>query len=295
MYAIEFEDVTKKYGRQLALDNMNLGVKEGELFGFIGPNGAGKSTAIRVLLNYTFPKSGTARIMGIDCVRDSDLVKEMTTSVSSDVRLYENMKVADVFKLIGKFHRIDDIKERSEIYYDMFELDPKKKMRELSFGNKRKVAIVTALLPESRVIVLDEPTNGLDPLIQHRLFELLKERNRLGTTVFLSSHDLHEVQANCTSAAFIKDGKIVTTEDIKNEEMKKVIVLYGTNIDLTQFTSLNCEIIESQEDKVKLFCNGDIQAVLPVLKNENIRDFEIRQLELEDKFIQLYERAGVQS
>lgn len=294
MYAIEFEDVTKKYGRQLALDNMNLTVKEGEFFGFIGPNGAGKSTAIRVLLNYTFPKTGTARIMGIDCIRDSDLVKEMTTSVTSDVRFYSNMKVSDVFKLVGKFRRMDNIKERASLYYDMFELDPKKKIRDLSFGNKRKVAIVSALLPESRVIVLDEPTNGLDPLIQHRLFDELKSRNKMGTTIFLSSHDLHEIQSNCTRAAFIKDGQIVTTEEIKIEELKKVIVLYGLNIDLTRFTDCHCDVLDSREGKATLFCNGPIQDILPLLNDDSINDFEIRQLELEDKFIQLYERVGIQ-
>jgi ABC-2 type transport system ATP-binding protein len=189
MTVIEINNLTKAYGKKRGISNVNLRVNRGEIFGFIGPNGAGKSTTIKVLLNFIFPSSGEAKILGMDCVTDKKNV--------DDTYMKELCKT--------------------------FEVELTKNVSELSLGNKKKVAIVQALIHKPKLLILDEPTNGLDPLMQQKLFKTLLKIREEGTTIFLSSHNLTEVEEFCDRVAIIKEGKIIevrSIEDLLIEEKK---------------------------------------------------------------------------
>ena len=177
MYIIETNNLTKSYGKSRGIIDVNLKVKEGEIFGFVGPNGAGKSTTIRTLLNFIFPTSGSAKMLGKDIVKESNAIKKYIGYVLSEVRFYDEIKVKDIIKYSSSFYS-GVIQEEVDNLYRLLDVDINKKMSELSLGNKKKVAIVQALIHKPKLLILDEPTNGLDPLIQKKLFELLEEERK---------------------------------------------------------------------------------------------------------------------
>ncbi|MGX7014330.1 ABC transporter ATP-binding protein [Vagococcus silagei] len=287
--AIDVFDLSKKYGSHFALKDLNLSINEGEFFGLIGPNGAGKSTLIRILLNMIFATSGEAAIFNLDCAKESAEIKKMTSYVSSDVSYYDSMKVKDIFRLVAKFHHVVDFNQQMAYYTELFDLQLNKKFRELSLGNKRKVAIICGLLPQPKLLILDEPTNGLDPLIQFRLFEILEEKNKQGMTIILSSHDLKEVQTHCEKAAFIKEGKIIAEEKLKESHLKeKVLVLYGNDLPKESFENQGCRLLQSDMNSLTFHVQHDVRQLFPLFYDERIIDFTIRPQELEDKFLSLY-------
>ena len=210
MSVIEIKKLTKNYGKARGIIDVNLNVEQGEIFGFIGPNGAGKSTTIRVLLGLIYPTSGSATIFGKNCVEQPDVRNEVGY-LPSEVFYYDNMRVIDLLKYSASFYKKDCTKRINELA-EIMDLDLKKKIDDLSFGNKKKVGIVQGLLHEPKLIILDEPTSGLDPLMQQKFFELIEQENKKGATVFFSSHILGEVQRMCSRVAFIKDGKIIKLE-----------------------------------------------------------------------------------
>ncbi|EAE5672168.1 ABC transporter ATP-binding protein [Listeria monocytogenes] len=294
MEAIKVESLTKNYHKKRAIENVDLSVNEGELYGFIGPNGAGKSTTIKVLLNFIYATSGGATILGKDVVKDSAEIKKMVGYVPSEVRYYPQMTANDIIHYAAKFHHIENATQKMNKYYEMFSIDPKKRFGEMSLGNKKKVAIVAGLITEPQLFILDEPTNGLDPLMQHYLFKEMTERNKEGMTIFLSSHNLREVQEYCTRAAFIRNGNIIAVEDISNQQMTgKVIALKGTNLPLEKLTNAGARIIEKETGKARLIFDDDIKTILPLLQEKEITDLTITNQELEDKFMTLYEGGEI--
>lgn len=290
MNAIEISNLTKKFKHTVAIEAINLSVETGEIYGFIGPNGAGKSTTIKSMLNFIYPNQGTVKILGLDSIKDAKAIRKRTGYVSSDVRFYPNMSALEVLSITAEFHHLEDSQRRINYFIDLFEIDKKKKMSELSLGNKKKIAITAGMLSEPEVLILDEPTNGLDPLIQHRFFEELTKQNHAGMTVFLSSHDLNEIQQHAHRAAFIREGKIITVQDISKEKIRgKVINLVGNKIPLALFEKLGAAILKHQGNETKVFFEGDMQKVLPLLADKSIEDFTITDPELEDQFMALYE------
>ena len=218
---IQMEHLTKSYGRARGVTDLSLHVPEGSCFGFIGPNGAGKSTTIRTLLGLLSPTSGSAKIMGLDCVRERTAILSQVGYMPSEAMFYPNLRASEVIRLSADLRRRDCRRDAAALC-EALELDGKKRIRELSLGNRKKVSIVCAMQHRPRLYVLDEPTSGLDPLVQRAFWSLLEERRREGATVFLSSHVLYEVQRYCTRAAIIREGRLViegTVEalDIENK------------------------------------------------------------------------------
>lgn len=213
MDVIKTTKLTKYYGKSRGIDNLDLIVKKGEFFGFIGPNGAGKSTTIRTLLGLIVPTSGTAQIFDLDIIKDKETILQKIGYMPSEALFYPNMKVKDVLKLSANLRKKDCTVEANSLCKRL-QLDVSRKVDELSFGNRKKVAIVCALQHKPDLLVLDEPTSGLDPLMQKEFFDILQERNKAGTTIFLSSHVLSEIQRNCTRAAIIRDGKIIACNSV---------------------------------------------------------------------------------
>ncbi|MFA9391892.1 MAG: ABC transporter ATP-binding protein, partial [Prolixibacteraceae bacterium] len=219
---IEIANLSKYYGKSRGIENVNLEIHEGEIFGFIGPNGAGKSTTIRILLNLIFPSSGTAKIMGMDVVKESKKIKQQLGYIPSDANAYSSMAVNEFLDYCLRFY--PQVKQTNRIneLSELFELDLKRKISDLSMGNRKKVSIIQSLLHSPKLLILDEPTTGLDPLMQSKFYALLRAENQKGMTIFFSSHVLNEVQLLCKRVAIIKEGRIVQVEDIETLRRKQL-------------------------------------------------------------------------
>lgn len=289
MKVIETVHLTKNYGETLALKNVNLTIDEGEIFGFIGPNGAGKSTFIKVLLNFVFPSIGNGKIFNLNCVKDSAKIKARVGYVPSEVRYYPNDTAEELLKNTLNFHKNKNT-DAIEPICEALDIEKSKKFGELSMGNKKKVAIACAMIHEPRLLILDEPTNGLDPLMQKRLFELLKDANQKGATIFISSHNLNEVQDHCTRVAFIKEGRILKIEDLtKVRKKSKIIEITADSFNLKDLEVLGGHILTATEKKVRFSYQGDIENLLGSLSVLELKDITIKNASLEDEFLDYYE------
>lgn len=292
MNAIQLSNLTKYYGKSRGILNLNLDVKEGEFFGFIGPNGAGKSTTIRTLLGLITPSSGQAKIFDETIRKRNPQIRSHIGYLPSEAVFYRGMKVKDLLKLSADLHHKNCSAER-EILCRRLQLDVNRKVDELSFGNRKKVAIVSALQHQPKLLILDEPTSGLDPLMQREFFHIIRERNEQGATVFLSSHVLSEIQRNCTRAAIIQEGRIIAcdrVEALSKTNAKRISVQGQVSLDSLE------EIRDLKEnDGVSSFLyGGDIHRLLETLSAGTITDLSISDPDLDEIFLHYYENGGEQ-
>ncbi|MGN0430347.1 MAG: ABC transporter ATP-binding protein [Acetatifactor sp.] len=290
MKAIQTTNLTKYYGKARGIIDLSLSVEQGEFFGFIGPNGAGKSTTIRTLLGLIAPTSGEARIFEKDIVKDHISVLEQIGYLPSEAVFYPGMRVKDVLKLSADLRKKDCAEEAKKLC-DRLQLDSSRKVDDLSFGNRKKVGIVCALQSNPELLILDEPTSGLDPLMQREFFEILKERNRRGTTVFLSSHVLSEIQRNCTRAAIIREGRLIACDSVEqlSQSNAKRISIHG-KVDLSGLDGIRDK--KEGEDSVSFLYTGDINKLLRILSAGQLSDISISEPDLEEIFLHYYEKEG---
>ncbi|MGI6550698.1 MAG: ABC transporter ATP-binding protein [Syntrophomonadales bacterium] len=291
MPVIEIRGLTKYYGKSRGIENLDLTVEEGEFFGFIGPNGAGKSTTIRTLLNFIYPGSGKATIFGMDCVTESTRIKTVTGYVPGEINYYRDIRVRDLLNYAASFHENID-RSYLDRLCEEFEIEVDKRIGSLSLGNKKKVAIAQALMHKPRLLILDEPANGLDPLIQSRLFALLTEINQEGTTVFLSSHNLSEVQRFCHRVGIVREGTIIEVspvEDLLGAASRRVTV--KSQHDLNQaLQELGIKEVEAVNGIYVFIYSGHIDQLVKILAQHTIDDLRIEEPSLEDQFMHYYER-----
>ncbi len=290
MSIIEIKNLTKSYGKNRGIEDVSLNVNEGEIFGFIGPNGAGKSTTIKVLLNFILPSAGEAKIFDLDCMSETTKIKEHISYVPSEVRYYDNMKVRELINYAKSFHQDIDHVYTEELCKN-FGVELNKNISELSLGNKKKVAIVQALLHKPKLLILDEPTNGLDPLIQQKLAQTLMDLKSKGTTIFLSSHNLTEVEAFCDRVAIIKEGKIVDVKnilDFASKKVKQVTLSFSGNM-TESLTTLGAKNLKFNQDKVSFNYTGDINKLIALMANHKIDDLIIEEKRLSEVFMSYYE------
>lgn len=291
MNAIETNGLTKFYGKSRGIVNLDLTVKEGEFFGFIGPNGAGKSTTIRTLLGLIKPSGGNAKIFGKDIISQKESILSEVGYLPSEAVFYPSMRVKDVIKFSADLRKTDCKREAAKLC-ERLDLDTSKKVDELSFGNRKKVAIVCALQHNPRLLILDEPTGGLDPLMQREFFAILRERNEQGTSIFLSSHVLSEIQRNCNRAAIIREGKIIACDSVEalSETSAKKVIIHG-DIDIS---SLSCvRSIQQNKDSVSFLYSGDLNLLMKVLSQNDIKDISISEPDLEEIFLHYYSDKNV--
>ena len=292
MNAIQLSHLTKYYGKSRGILNLNLDVKEGEFFGFIGPNGAGKSTTIRTLLGLITPSSGQAKIFDETIRQRNPQIRSHIGYLPSEAVFYRGMKVKDLLKLSADLHHKNCSAER-EILCRRLQLDVNRKVDELSFGNRKKVAIVSALQHQPKLLILDEPTSGLDPLMQREFFHIIRERNEQGATVFLSSHVLSEIQRNCTRAAIIREGRIIAcdrVEALSKTNAKRISVQGQVSLDSLE------EIRDLKENDgiFSFLYGGDIHRLLETLSAGTITDLSISDPDLDEIFLHYYENGGEQ-
>lgn len=286
MYAIETEKLTKYYGKSRGIKDVSLTVKKGEFFGFIGPNGAGKSTTIRTLLGLIHPTSGKASVLGMDIASSREKILSQIGYLPSEAVFYSGMRVKDILKLCADLHK-KDCRETAAQLCERLQLDTGRKADELSFGNRKKIAIVCALLHDPKLLILDEPTSGLDPLMQKEFFQIIRERNQAGATVFLSSHILSEIQRNCTRAAIIREGQIIAcdrVEELSRTSAKRVTV-HG-NVDLSKLKNIRGK--KESSGALSFLYSGDVNMLLRALAAGQISDLSISEPDLEEIFLHYY-------
>lgn len=289
MEAIKIENLTKYYGKARGVEQISLSVAEGEFFGFIGPNGAGKSTTIRTLLGLIGPTSGGASVLGLDIVKDREKILAQVGYLPSEAVFYSGMRVKDVLKLSADMRK-KNCREAAEELCRRLQLDTARKVEDISFGNRKKVAIVCALQHDPGLLILDEPTSGLDPLMQKEFFEILRERNEKGTTVFLSSHILSEIQRNCTHAAIIRAGRIIACDsvDALSKTSARRVVIHGSVV-LDGLEGIRDR--EDNGDTISFLYNGEMDRLLKVLAAGHITDLSVSEPDLEEIFMHYYEEA----
>ena len=288
---IRLKGLTKYYGKQRGIEDLSFSVKEGEIFGFIGPNGAGKSTTIRTLMGLLHPDRGEATIFGLDCRTQAAEIAKRVGYLPGENGYYEELKVRELLQYTAELYGMDG-KERMEELSERFHLDLSRKIRDLSFGNKKKVGILSALLPSPDLLILDEPTSGLDPLMQQTLYSILLEENAKGTTIFLSSHVLAEVQKLCSRVAILRDGKLIdiqSIQEIRENGYKKVtLTLQSPPVQELRHRQ---EIADYQEKdgRLSFLYRGHSKKLLETLQTLDLSDVLIEDPSLEEIFLHYYE------
>lgn len=287
MDAIQINSLTKYYGKIRGIEQLSLRVAEGEFFGFIGPNGAGKSTTIRTLLGLIRPTSGSAQVLGLDIEKNKEQILAETGYLPSESAFYSGMRVRDILKLSADLRK-KDCKTTASQLCERLQLDPSRKVEELSFGNRKKTAIICALQHSPRLLILDEPTSGLDPLMQKEFFEILREQNEQKTTIFLSSHILSEIQRYCTRAAIIREGKIIACDRVEafSKTSAKRVTIHGS---AKLETLSGVRDLLTTKDTASFLYQGDMHALLDVLSKGEIHDLSISEPDLEEIFMHYYE------
>jgi ABC-2 type transport system ATP-binding protein len=296
MKVVDIKNLTKTYKKNRGIKNLTFSIEEGEIFGFIGPNGAGKSTTIRTLLNFIYPTSGSATIFGKDIIKDSKEIRQNVGYLPSEVHYYDDMKVIDLLKYSAGFYKKFNSKRMTELA-ERLDLDLNRKIEDLSFGNRKKVGIIQALLHEPKLLILDEPTGGLDPLMQNTFFELLAEEREKGTTIFFSSHILSEVQKMCDRVAIIKEGELVKVETIENLTKKnlKYITITFEQSEPIDFHLEGVVKKEVKRNEITLLYSGNIKALLDKLNTLPVQDLLIGEPTLEEVFMHYYEKGGIEN
>ena len=290
MSIIEATNLTKYYGKSRGIVDVSFSIQEGEIFGFIGPNGAGKSTTIRLFCSLIYPTSGQATIFGKDAIKHGPEIRQDIGYLPSEVFYYDRMKVIDLLKYSASFYKKDCTKRMLELA-DIMELELHRRIDDLSYGNRKKVGIVQGLLHQPKVVFLDEPTSGLDPLMQKAFYDLIREENRRGATVFLSSHILGVVQKMCSRVAIIREGSIVDLQDVQTlqrENYKKVRVV-ADKIDAKRFDLPGVSNLVKENGAVGFFYKGDINQITAVLSKQKVTDLTIEEPTLEEIFMHYYE------
>mgnify|MGYP001425979614 CR=1 FL=1 len=267
MVILEVQNLKKYFGKTFAVDGISFSVEKGEIFGFLGPNGAGKSTTIRCLMDFIRPTEGIIKIFGKDSCIDSEIIKKDIGYLPGNVRLYDGWTGEDHIKFIegirGKSERADEL-------INKLDFNPKIKTKILSSGNKQKLGLILALMYDPKLLIMDEPTVGLDPLLQNKIYEILEDLKSKGTTIFMSSHNLPEVERLCSRVGIIKDGKLIALEDIEKLHAKRihiVTVIFEGKFNKDDFSFDGVEVSEVLPDGLVIRVKDDINILIKKLSN----------------------------
>lgn len=293
MAVIKTTALTKSYGTARGIIDLALTVNEGAYFGFIGPNGAGKSTTIRTLLGLIRPTSGTAHVFGKDILTAHNEILSEVGYLPSEAMFYGTMKVKEIIALSAALRKKSCAAEAAALC-ERLDLDTNKRIDALSLGNRKKVAIVCAMQHKPKLYILDEPTSGLDPLMQKEFFDLLRERNNAGATIFLSSHVLSEIQHHCTRAAIIKEGRLVACDSVEalSKTNARRVTLHGVT---ALPDTLPAKSISVTGNSISFLYQGDIKSLLSTLITLPITDMSVTEPDLEEIFLHYYQKDTSES
>jgi len=285
---IETKKLTKYYGKILGVKDLDLEIKEGEIFGFLGPNGAGKTTTIRCLMDFIRPTSGSCSILGMNCQRDSAEIKKYVGYLGGEFSLYEKLTGAEHIKFIEGFRGKAPL---AQSLIKKLKFDPQIKVKNLSKGNKQKLGLILALMHNPKVIIMDEPTAGLDPLLQNEIYSILEEMKDKGATIFFSSHIISEVERIADRVGIINKGYLSTIESIEglaNKKIRNIEIKFKDKFNLADFKMPGVKRIEKIEQGIVISYVGDINPIIKKLASYDIADLKISHATLEDVFLEFY-------
>lgn len=286
---IEIKGLTKDYGNNKGIFNIDMQVDKGEIFGFLGPNGAGKTTTIRHLLGFITPNSGSCSIFGMDCFKEAAKIHNNLGYLAGEMAFFEDMSGKQLLDFVADLQGVSD-KSRMDELIEMFELDTRGKLAKMSKGMKQKMGIVLAFMSNPDVLILDEPTSGLDPLMQKRFVELVLSEKNKGRTILMSSHIFEEIEKTCDKVAIIKEGKIVAIEDIESLKAKKTkqyVIHFSSDEDMHNFISKGWDIVEQKERSIIVSINKVDDFIKEIAKYPII-DLDVKSLNLEELFLHYY-------
>lgn len=285
---LEMQNLTKYYGKIKGVENLSLKLEEGEIFGFIGPNGAGKSTTIRSIMNLINKTNGKVLIGNKEFQKNDIGLKEKIGYLPSEIYLYDDLTVKEMLDYHESFYKKDIHKRRNELV-EKFELDEKKKIEDLSLGNLKKLGIVLAFMHEPKILILDEPTNGLDPIMQNVFYELLKEEKAKGNTIFYSTHILNEVSKICDRVGIIKDGHLIKLEKVEDLAKKSLTFVTLTSKNSKEIVKdLKVNIITEDGNTIKFGNTLSHDELIKKLSKYKLDRILIEEATLEDMFLHYY-------
>jgi ABC-2 type transport system ATP-binding protein len=294
---IETEKLTKSYGPNRGIVDLDLEVDEGEVFGFLGPNGAGKTTTIRTLLDHLRPTSGRARIFGIETTADPVAIHRRTGYLPGEFTLYDRLTGGQTIEYFGNLRGGVDPAYRASLI-ERLDLDPSRRFKEYSKGNKQKLGLVIAFQHRPELLVLDEPTSGLDPLVQQAFYGLVREAQAEGRTVFLSSHVLSEVERTCDRVAIVRDGRLVRTgrvDTLRDLAHHQVELRFPDGVPAAEFAALpGVSDVVVEDHTLRLRIAGPITPVLQAAARHELVDFLSREPSLEETFLAEYGRQATE-
>ena len=286
--AIAITGLNKTYGAKPALKNVSLNVEQGEIFGFLGPNGAGKTTTIRCIMDFIRPDSGSVNVFNKNAQKDTLAIKSMIGYLPADNQLYDKWNAR---QHIDFYSSIKGSSSESKRLLEKLGLSPDVQVRRLSTGNRQKLGFVLAFIGKPKLLILDEPTRGLDPLLQNEIYDVLKRYAAAGGTVFLSSHNLAEVEHLCTNVGVIRNGEIVANKSMDDIRAMKVHIVTATyNDDKTLQTPKisDVEVVNASPGRTVLRARGNINLLIRELGKQDLKDLEITHAPLEDIFMEYY-------
>ena len=284
---IKIKKLTKNYGKNTGVENVDFEIQKGDVFGFIGPNGAGKSTTIRCIMDFVNKTFGEICVNGKLIQRNNTNIKSKIGYLPSEIHLYDDLTVKQMIEYSNSFYS-EDCMPKAKDLIKRLELDEKKKINELSLGNLKKVGIVLCLMHNPDIIIMDEPTSGLDPLMQEVFYELIDEEIKKGKTILFSSHILKEIKRICNRVAIIKNGKIIKIDDINNFNNSNLFKIEIESKDINQIKeALKLTEIKEKQNEIE-FIHSDINELIKVLSNYNLDKLIINELDIEETFIHYY-------
>lgn len=297
MTMIEVNNLTKKFGEFYSIQNVDLQINKGEVFGFLGPNGAGKSTTIRHLMGFLQPTEGRCFIKGLDCRQSTAEIQKFIGYLPGEIAFIDKMTGQQFIKFIAQMRGLNDLTRAHELM-QYFKLNATGPIKKMSKGMKQKVGLVCAFMHNPEIVILDEPTSGLDPLMQTKFIEFILAEKEKGTTIFMSSHMIEEIEKTCDRVGIINAGKIVATEtiaDLKKRKSKKFLIEFHNEQELSRFLEEPFKIEQIGPTKAIVKVQGNVQTLLPTLAHYQIIDLDVISQSLEDIFMHYYEKGGTES
>jgi beta-exotoxin I transport system ATP-binding protein len=292
---IETHSLTVYYGNHRGIENVNLAIEQGEVFGFLGPNGAGKTTTQRALMDVIHPTAGHATILGKDCQIQGVEIRKQIGYLPGELSLYPNMKAANFLDMLASLQDKALDKAYRQQLYERLDFDPSRKMKKYSRGNKQKIGVIAAFMNKPELLILDEPTGGLDPLVQQTVMELVREVKEDGRTVFFSSHILPEVQAVCDRVGIIRDGELIEVarvEDLTKQSFKRLHLTFSKLPAIDAFSMNGVKETGRDGQTVMLEVRSGLPKVMEIAAAYGIEDVESPHVTLEEIFLNFYDRTN---
>jgi ABC-2 type transport system ATP-binding protein len=290
-FIIQTKNLSVYYGTHCGIKDLNLSVQKGEVFGFLGPNGAGKTTTLRAILDIIHPTKGSVALFGLDSKKDGVTIRERINYLPGELSLYPSMKASYFLDFLGSLQKNKPDKSYLEQLLERVDLDPSRKMKEYSHGNKQKIGVVAAFMGKKELIILDEPTIGLDPLVQQTVLELVQEVKKEGRTVFLSSHNLKEVQTVCDRVGIIQNGELIKTEKVEtliNQQLKRLEINFRKEPPHDAFAIEGVKEICRDGNLILFEVSQDLNVLMEKAVPYGIIDIETKTLSLDEIFLTFY-------